>query len=256
MTTVPDRPVEQGQRPVGPVETVRLAHRVLLRQVVTRGRIVAMGLLGLAAVLLGWAIGTADGGGDPVETAVAIVANIGFAIIVPVVSLVFAAGVLGETREDGTLVYLWLRPLRRGPIVLGAYAAALTVIAPLTVVPVVGSAAVLDAGRELVTATLLASVVGVVAYTAVFLLLGLLLRNAIVWGLAYILIWEGIAAGLGTAPSRLAIRGYTRSILTDRTGVELDLADLSQAWGLLVPVLVAAVALALATLRLSRMDVA
>ena len=98
--------------------------------------------------------------------------------------------------------------------------------------------------------------VGVVAYAAVFLLLGLLLKNAIVWGLAYILVWEGIAAALGTGPSRLAIRGYTRSILTDRTGVDLELADLSQLWGVVVPVAVAAVALALATWRLNRLDVA
>ncbi len=247
---------EPRQRPVGPGPTAMLVGRVLLRQIVTRGRLVAMGLLGVAVVLLGWAIGSADTDTDPLETAVSIVTNVGFTIVVPVVSLVFAAGVLGDTREDGTLVYLWLRPLRRAPIVLGAYAAALTVIAPLTVVPVVSMAAVLDAGGGLVRATLIASLVGVVAYAALFLLLGLLLKNAVVWGLAYILLWEGIAAGLGTAPSRLAIRGYTRSILTDRTGIELELTDLSQVWGVVIPLLVAAVALALATWRLSRLDVA
>jgi ABC-2 type transport system permease protein len=245
-----------AQREVGPAATAALAHRVLLRQVVTRGRLVAMGLLGVAVILLGWAIGAAEIEGDELEAAVSIVANVGFAIVVPVVALVFAAGVLGETREDGTLVYLWLRPLHRAPIVLGAYGAALTVIVPLTVVPVVASAAALDVGATLVVAALMASLVGVVAYAAVFLLLGLLLKNAIVWGLAYILVWEGIAAALGTGPSRLAIRGYTRSILTDRTGVDLELADLSQLWGVVVPLAVAAVALALATWRLNRLDVA
>lgn len=247
---------DQAQRPVGAVATVVLAYRVLVRQLVTRGRLVAMGLLGVGVVLLGWAIGSADTGADPLETAVSIVANVGFAIIVPVVALVFGAGVLGETREDGTLVYLWLRPLRRWPIVVGAYGAALAVVVPLTVIPVVGTAMVLDVGTRLVTATLIASITGVLGYTAVFLLLGLFFKNAIVWGLAYILLWEGIAAGLGTGPARLAIRGYTRSILTDRTGVELDLADLSQAWGVVVPLLVALVALMLATWRLSRLDVA
>ena len=247
---------DERQQPVGAGTTVRLALQVLLRQIVTRGRLLAMGLLGVGVVLLGWAIGSADTSADSLETGVAVVANIGFAIVVPVVALVFGSGVLGETREDGTLVYLWLRPLRRGPIVLGAYAAALTVVLPLTVVPVVGSAAALDAGGGLVTATLIAAVVGAVGYTAVFLLLGLFLKNPIVWGLAYILVWEGIAAGLGTGPARLAIRGYTRSILTDRTGVEQELADLSQYAGILIPVLVAVLALALVTWRLNRLDVA
>lgn len=249
MTTTPVR-----RQPVGAVATAALTHRVLVRQIVTRGRLIAMGLLGASVVILGWAV---DAGGelDPLETGVSIITNVGFTIIVPIVALVFAAGVLGDTREDGTLVYLWLRPLPRWPIVVGAYTAALTVIAPVTVVPVVATAAVLDVGGGLVTATLIASIVGVIAYTAIFLLLGLLLKNAIVWGLAYILVWEGIAAALGTGPARMAIRGYTRSILTDRTGVELELADLSQSTGIVVPVLIAAVALALATWRLNSLDV-
>ena len=240
---------------VGAATTVGLSHRVLVRQIVTRGRIVAMVLLGAAIVLLGAAVDL-TGERDPLESAVRLVANSGFAIVVPIVALVFAAGVLGDTREDGTLVYLWLRPLQRWPVVVGGFSAALTVVVPLTVVPVVASAVVLDVGGGLVGATLLASVVGVVAYTALFLLLGLLVKNAIVWGLAYILVWEGIAAGLGTGPARLAVRGYTRSILTDRTGVDLELADLSQTAGMVIPLLVAAAALALAVVRLDRLDVA
>jgi ABC-2 type transport system permease protein len=241
---------------VGSFAAASLAAGVLFRQLLTKGRLLAMGVLGLAVVLLGWAIGAADETGDPLESAVSVVSNVGFTIIVPVVALVFAAGVLGEPREDGTLVYLWLRPLRRWPIVLGAFVASLGVVLPLTVLPVVGSAAALDVGFGLVAASLIAAVVGVVAYVAVFLLLGLVVKNAIVWGLAYILVWEGIAAGVGTGPARLAIRGYTRSILTDRTDVSLDLGDLSQTTGIVVPLLIAAVALMLATWRLNRLDVA
>jgi ABC-2 type transport system permease protein len=241
---------------VGSLAAASLTAGVLFRQLLTKGRLLAMGLLGLAVVLLGWAIGAADETGDPLESAVSVVSNVGFTIIVPVVALVFAAGVLGEPREDGTLVYLWLRPLRRWPIVLGAFVASLGVVLPLTVLPVVGSAAALDVGFGLVAASLIAAVVGVVAYVAVFLLLGLVVKNAIGWGLAYILVWEGIAAGVGTGPARLAIRGYTRSILTDRTDVSLDLGDLSQTTGIVVPLLIAAVALMLATWRLNRLDVA
>ena len=128
---------------------------------------------------------------------------------------------------------------------------------PLTVVPVVASAAVLDAGGGLVTATLIAALVGAVGYTAVFLLLGLFLKNPIVWGLAYILVWEGIAAGLGTGPARLAIRGYTRldpdRPHRHRAGPRRPRASTR---GSSYPCWSTVVALALATWRLHRLDVA
>jgi ABC-2 type transport system permease protein len=95
----------------------------------------------------------------------------------------------------------------------------------------------------------------VAAYCAVFTLLGVWLRKVIVWGLAYILIWEGFIALGGAGVARFAIRKYTRSILVDRTGVDLDLADFSTPVGIIVPLAVAVVALALASWRLGNQDI-
>jgi ABC-2 type transport system permease protein len=77
----------------------------------------------------------------------------------------------------------------------------------------------------------------------------------IVWGLAYILIWEGFIALGGAGVARFAIRKYTRSILVDRTGVDLDLADFSTPVGIIVPLVVAVVALVVASWRLSNQDI-
>jgi ABC-2 type transport system permease protein len=99
-------------------------------------------------------------------------------------------------------------------------------------------------------------VVGVIAYSALFVWAGLIVKNSIVWGLAYILIWEGIVAAFGSLAAKLAIRGYTRSIITDRTGVDLDLGDLPLAAGVAVPLIAAGVLLALAGIRLRSMEVA
>ena len=88
------------------------------------------------------------------------------------------------------------------------------------------------------------------------MLLGLLVKNAIVWGLAYILLWEGLVAGFGSFAARLAMRGYTRSIITSMTGVDLDLGDLSLAAGVAVPLVVTVAAVALAAARLQSMEVA
>jgi ABC-2 type transport system permease protein len=94
-----------------------------------------------------------------------------------------------------------------------------------------------------------------VAYTAVFTLFGVWFRRFIVWGLAYILIWEGFIANAGSGVARFAIRKYTRSILVDRTGAELELADFGQLTGILVPLAAAVAALAVASWRLARQDI-
>ena len=55
--------------------------------------------------------------------------------------------------------------------------------------------------------------------------------------------------------ARVALRKYTRSILVDRTGADLDLADFGLVTGIVVPLVVAVVALGLAAWRLSNQDI-
>ena len=55
---------------------------------------------------------------------------------------------------------------------------------------------------------------------------------------------------------RLAIRGYTRSIIAEQTGVDLYLGDLSMGVAVVVPALVVIAAIVLSTLRLRSLDVA
>jgi ABC-2 type transport system permease protein len=234
---------------------ISLTYGLLLRQLITRGRVLALLAVGAAVAIVAAAIGAADDIDDPVEAAVAVIAGLGFTAVVPVVSLVFAAAALGDAREDGTLVYLWLRPIDRWPVVVGAWLAAVTVSLPLTVVPLTVAAALSGGGGTLIGATILATV-GVAAYTAVFTLLALLVKNPIVWGLGYVLIWEGIISGFASSAANLAIAGYVRSIIVDMTGVDLALGDKPVAVGVGVPLVVAVVSLALASRRLHSMDVA
>jgi ABC-2 type transport system permease protein len=243
-------------RTVPPITALGLTYGIVVRQLVTRGRIVALLMVGVVVTVIAGAVGSADDIDDPLEAGVRVIADLGFIALVPIVALVFASAALGDLREDGTLVYLWLRPMDRWPVVVGAWSAAITVSLPLTIAPLVVSALLVDGGGDLVVATVLATVVGVVAYSALFLLAGLLVKNSIVWGLAYILIWEGFIAAFGTFAARLAVRGYTRSIITAMTDVDLELGDLPLAAGVLVPVIAAVVMLVLASIRLRSMEVA
>lgn len=241
---------------VAPSHAVGLSYRLLLTQLVTRGRLLALLAVGIVVAGVAWAVGASDEIDDPLEAAVQVISNLGFAVLVPVVALVFASASLGDAREDGTLVYLWLRPIDRWPVVVGAWLAAITVSLPLTVIPLGVAALLSGGGADLLGATVLAAIVGVIAYAALFVLLGLLVKNSIVWGLGYVLVWEGIVAAFGSFAAKLAIRGYTRSILTSITDIDLDLGDLPLAAGIVVPLLAAVVALVLGARRLRDMDVA
>ena len=177
---------------VSPARAVGLTLRLLLRQLLTRGRVIALLLLGGVTILAAVGVAVSDDVHDAAVTTIEIIDGLGLVLVVPIVSLVFASASLGDGREDGTLVYLWLRPMDRLPVVVGAYLASLTISLPLTVAPLGAAAAVGGAGADGITATVIASVIGVVAYSALFVLLGLLVKNSIIWGLAYVLLWEGL----------------------------------------------------------------
>ena len=228
-------------------------YRLFLRSQLVRGRLLGLGALGVLAVLLGYAVGSSEGAGP--RDAAQLVSAFGLALFVPVAVLLFASAVLGDPNEDGTLVYLWLRPVARWQMALAAFAATLTICLPLVVVPMAASAA-LAGGGDLVPATVASCALATVAYAGVFTWLGLRVRRALVWGLAYILIWEGFVARAGATPSRLSIRASTRTILGRLADGPRDFVELSAGAAVAIPLAAAAVALALTVRRLTTQDVA
>jgi ABC-2 type transport system permease protein len=140
-------------------------------------------------------------------------------------------------------------------IALAAFAASLTVCLPVVGIPLVLAAALVGGGVELISGTLVAVLVSIIAYSAIFTAWGIRIRRALPWGLAYILLWEGFVAGAGRTASRLAIRSYSQSILSEYTGIGLRLAEFPLVVGIIVPLIVAGLALAYASHRLRVQDV-
>src|SRR5262245_14642643 len=101
------------------VPVIATVYRIVLGGLVTRGRIIVLGLLGIVGVIVGIAVGSADVT-DRAQAAADLVNGFGLTVYVPVVTLVFASAALGDPAEDGSLVYLWLRPVARWRIVAGA----------------------------------------------------------------------------------------------------------------------------------------
>lgn len=230
-------------------------YKIVMGGLVTKGRLIVLGLLGVVGIVVGIAVGAADVD-DPAKAAADLVNGFGLTVYVPVVTLVFASAALGDPAEDGSLVYLWLRPVARWRIVGGALGAILTVTLPLVVVPVTLMAITAGGDGGLIFGAAAASAVGVIAYASLFCYVGLRVRRALVWGLAYVLLWEGFVSAAGKNAARLAVRSYTRSILARASDVELRLGDISPVYAVMVPLVVAGLAFLLTTRRLYRTEVA
>ena len=228
--------------------------RLILRTQVTRGRAAALGTVGALAIVLGVAVGRSDPF-DRADAAYTFIGGYGLGLLVPITALVFAAAALGDPAEDGTLVYLWHRPIARTRIVLASAAAALCIAIPFAVVPTVIAAAATGVGGGLVLAALASSLLAVAAYSGLFLCLGLVVRRALAWGLAYILIWEGFVARSATGPARLSILVYARSLLAAMADHDPPRLAASVPFAVVVPLLIGALALAATVWALRRIDV-
>lgn len=228
-------------------------YRLILRSQASRGRLALLGALGVVAIIIGIAIGTAD---STDKAGTDFVNQFGLTLVVPITTLVFASASLGDFIDDSTMVYLWLRPVQRWKLALSAAAASFTVVLPLVLVPLLIAAAATGKGGDLVAGTAAAATLGVAAYTGIFVMLGVRVRRSLLWGLFYVFIWEGFVSRAGETASRLAIRSYTSSVLSDATGFSLRLADISAPWRYVTPLLVLVVALAYASHRLRVQDVA
>jgi ABC-2 type transport system permease protein len=234
---------------------VTALYRVFLSSVATRGRLVGLGVLSCAVILVGIAVGH-NQYSDHLEDGTLMIAALGLSLVAPVVSLVLASSVLGDPNEDGTLVYLWLRPVPRWQLAVSSTLAALTVALPIVVLPLTIAAAATNGGSELVTATAVSTVVAVVAYTGVFTFLGLRVRRAMAWGLAYILVWEGFIARAGGGTAFVSIQRHTTSLLARIDDGPHRLQHSSVSTAILVPLVAAVLATVLTARRLQHQDVA
>jgi ABC-2 type transport system permease protein len=126
-----------------------------------------------------------------------IVSNVGFTLAVPLVALLASSAVLGPEIDDGSIVYLIAKPVPRYVVALSKFVVAWTATIALGAVPLFLAGLVLDAsdpGRALAYG--LAAVVSGTTYSALFLGLAALTRHAVVAGLLFVLLWEGLLGGL------------------------------------------------------------
>jgi ABC-2 type transport system permease protein len=226
----------------------------VLRAVDTRARRLSFLLLAVVGVLVAWAVSTSLSV-RPAHHTVGLVNAFNLTFLIPVAALVYGTAAFGDLVDDGTLVYLWLRPVGRARIVAAAYLAALTFVLPVSVVPVIVEAAVLQAPSVVIRGVAVSTLVAGAAYTALFTLLGLVTRRALVWGIGYLLIFESFIARGGRAVGALSIHAHAASVLSGISSVRVRLAYFSERAGLVSALAIVVAALTLTSWRLRNAEV-
>jgi ABC-2 type transport system permease protein len=141
------------------------------------------------------------------------VANLGFTLALPLVALLAATAVLGPEVDDGSIVYLLAKPVSRHTIALSKFVVAWAATLALGALPLLVSGVLLDGSdlRQAVAWGVGAAVAGT-AYTALFVALAALTRHAVVIGLLFALLWEGVLGSLLEGIRWVAVGAWGREV--------------------------------------------
>jgi ABC-2 type transport system permease protein len=198
-------------------------------------------------------------GDDPQDfTANFLLDGIVIARILPLACLIFGTAALGSEIEDGTIVYILAKPIPRRTIVVTKIAASALLSGAMIVTAtiVAGAIGIQGApGEGLVFGFAIAAAVGAVAYSALFVLLSIATSRALLVGLGYVLIWEGLVSGLFDATAYLSIRHYLLGIADTIATADPDLLDAQLGSEAIILALLAAIGSGyLATTRLETLE--
>ncbi|MCM2420356.1 ABC transporter permease subunit [Streptomyces sp. RKAG293] len=178
----------------------------------------------------------------------------GFALatMVPLIGVIAGTGAIAPEIDDGSIVYLLAKPLKRPSIILTKLAVAIGVAMAFSAIPTFIAGYILNGNsQQLAVAYGIAAAVASIAYAAVFLLLGVVTRHAVVAGLVYALVWESLIGNLVPGARTLSVQQWSLALAQKIGGGDIVQSDvgLPVAIVLLVGVTVAATWFAAQRLR-------
>lgn len=187
------------------------------RQLFARRRIwfaIAFALLPLAFTLL-FRVVADDGDASRVGFYHAMIREIIIGTLLPLAAVTFGTTAFGGEVDDGTLIYLLVKPIARWQIVASKY-----IVSTLSTFAVVVPAIVLpwfvvqnpDLPFKAVTAFLIGAALASAIYSAFFLGLGLATKRALVFGLIYVIGFEGVLSRSLGGLRTFSIREFANTV--------------------------------------------
>ncbi|OAH15071.1 ABC transporter permease [Streptomyces jeddahensis] len=198
----------------------RLTYRALL------GRRRALILFALPALLLviAGAVRALTGADDQIASNV--LGGFALATMVPIIGVIAGTGAIGPEIDDGSVVYLLAKPVKRPTIIFTKLIVAVAVTMVFSAIPTFVAGLILNGnGQQIAVAYTVAALIASIAYAAVFLLLGTVTRHAVVFGLVYALVWEALFGSLVPGARTLSIQQWSLAVAQKVAGSDLVTSD-------------------------------
>ncbi|MFJ6212075.1 ABC transporter permease [Streptomyces sp. NPDC092296] len=227
----------------------------------TVARLTVRGLLGrrrgvlllvVPALLLLLAVLVRTANGRDHDIAVQVLGTLALGTLVPLLGLIAGTGAIATEIDDGSIVYLLAKPQPRWKIIVTKLVVAIGCTTVFGALPTYLAGLVLYGGTDgLALGYGLGALVAGAAYSAVFLLLGVVTRHAVVAGLMYSLIWESLIGNFVSGARTLSIQQWGLSLARTVADPGAITADVSLPVAVPLLVLVTLAATGVAAVRLA-----
>ncbi|MEU8529211.1 MULTISPECIES: ABC transporter permease [Streptomyces] len=198
----------------------RLTYRALL------GRRRALVLFALPALLILIAAAVRAFTGADDQVAANVLGGFALATMVPLIGVIAGTGAIGPEIDDGSIVYLLAKPVKRPTIIMTKLIVAIAVTMAFSAIPTFIAGMILNGnGQQVAVAYTVAALVASIAYSALFLLLGTVSRHAVVIGLVYALIWEALFGSLIAGARTLSVQQWALALAEKVSGEGLITSD-------------------------------
>jgi ABC-2 type transport system permease protein len=200
--------------------------RLTYRGLLGRRRALILGILPVLLIVISLAVRSFSGADDQVASD--LLGGFALATMVPIIGVIAGTGAIGPEIDDGSVVYLLAKPLKRPTIIFTKLIVAIAVTMAFSAVPTFIAGMILNGnGQQIAVAYTVAALVASIAYAAMFLLLGTVTRHAVVFGLVYALVWEALFGSLVSGARTLSVQQWALAVAHKVTGGELVTSDVS-----------------------------
>ncbi|MET8284997.1 ABC transporter permease [Streptomyces sp. NPDC048448] len=198
--------------------------RLTYRGLLGRRRALILCVLPALLIVISAAVRSFSGADDQVASD--LLGGFGLATMVPIIGVIAGTGAIGPEIDDGSVVYLLAKPLKRSTIIFTKLIVAVAVTMAFSAVPTFIAGMILNGnGQQIAVAYTVAALVASIAYAALFLLLGTVTRHAVVFGLVYALVWEALFGSLVSGARTLSVQQWALAVAHKVTGGDLVTSD-------------------------------
>lgn len=133
--------------------------------------------------------------------------------VVPLLGLIAGTGVIGPEIDDGSIIYVLAKPMPRPTIIVTKLAVSVGCLVVFAAVPTLLAGVIMSGFDDgVAVAFAVAAAIAGLAYSAIFLMLAVVTKHAVVFGLIYALIWESLVGGFVPGAQVLSIQQWALAI--------------------------------------------